>query len=584
MNWMLKTVAALTLVSLVAAVYWPIHHAGFVWDDVMCFHDAAWLRVGNDWEHFAFRGFCDWTNYFRPLLVALFTLQLRLFDSDPAPMHMVSLAIHVGNTLVVGALALRFCRARSAALAWPTCAVAACLYGLHPALLEPIVWINTQTELLVVFFMLAGLLLNAIISWTPMRAFAVAVCFFLAACSKESAIAFPLLLVMLDWLRDRGVAARTLWRRQRAVYAVVLLTGLVYLALRAWAFGYVIVRPADATTVALLPRTREIAYVFLTYMRILLWPMSGSGPIHVVDTARFGVASAGSWLAIAAMLAILALGLFGTWRRNLLGGATIAAFIALLPVLHVIPVAFDDSLFHERYVMMPLALLCSLVPAQILELRESIWTRGVVLLTASAAIAWLAVAIATIRTHIPVWSDEITLWSWALRSNPGSLTAQDRLLAAYMDRGELAHARALADTILAANTRCPFCVLYAAQLALADGNPDRAAPLLERIRNDPKILAYNQRFLQQFILVSGKLQEAWHDEAGAEADYHDAIDIDPLIPDPYLALALLLARQGRADEARAAATQAARLYAPDMRARHARDLERVLAAAGAAPP
>jgi len=576
---LLKAAATIALVALVAVVYWPIRHAGFVWDDVMCFHDAAWLRVGAGWKHFVFSGFCDWTNYFRPLLVVLFTLQLHAFDAAPAPMHMVSLAIHLANTLLVGALALRFCRGRSASPAWLMGAAATCVFGLHPALLEPIVWVNTQTELLVVFFMLAGLLLNATIAQAPLRAFAVAACFFLAACSKESAVAFPLLLVLFDWLGDRTIPARTLWRRQLTTYAAVLGAGLAYLALRAWAFGYVIVQPAQGSSMALLARAREVAYVYLTYLRILLWPMSDTGPIHLVDSARFATASLASCAMIAAVVAIIALGLVGAWRRNLLGGAIVAMTIALLPVLHIVPVAFDASLYHERYVMMPLALLCALVPAYLLELRAPKRFRGSARLAAAAVVLWLIVAAANIRTDIPLWSDEITLWTWTLRSNPGSLTAQDRLLAAYIDAGDRTHARQLAGALLAANTTCPFCVLNAAQLALEDGDPDDAAPLLARISNDPKILAYNQRFLQRFILVSGMLQEARHDDAGAEAAFRDAIAVDPLMPDPPMALAKFLARQGRAAEARNVADQALRLYAPDVRDRQRREIETVASAA-----
>ena len=559
----------MALLGLVALVYWPIRRADFVWDDVMCFHDAAWLRVGDGWKHYVFSGFCDWTNYFRPLLVVLFTVQLRLFDANAAPMHMVSLAMHLGNTLLVAALARSFLHTRELS-AWLLAAAAAAIYGLHPALLEPIVWINTQTELMVVFWMLSGLLCDAKIERTTWRAAAVAGCFFLAACSKESAVAFPLILVLFDWSRNRSATVAHVWRRQRVVYAATLAAGLAYLALRAWALGYVL-QPAPIAAPSLLARAREVAFIYTTYWRILLLPMFGGGPIHLVDTARFATWSAPLVTACIASLSIFSFGLVGAWRRSLAGAGIVGITLALLPVLHIVPVAFDPSLYHERYVMMPLALACSLLPGAAVDSR--IPSRVLTTAAAACGLAWIAAAALCIRTALPLWSDEVALWQWTLRSNPASLTAQDRLLATYIDRGDDAHALPLASALLDANTPCPFCALNGAYLAIKKGDLARADSVLERIRNDPTILAYNQRFAQRYIQVNGMLFEAKGDMINAESAYRDAVAADPLVPEAQMALATFLARQGRIDEARVAAARALQLYAPDMRDRRRHEFE-----------
>jgi len=104
---LIRAAASLAILAIVVVVYWPVSHARFVWDDNTCFHDSAWLREGSNWVNYALRGFCDWTNYFRPLVVALFVAEVRSFDVSPGPMHLVSLALHLANTLVVGLLAFR---------------------------------------------------------------------------------------------------------------------------------------------------------------------------------------------------------------------------------------------------------------------------------------------------------------------------------------------------------------------------------------------------------------------------------------------------------------------------------------------
>src|SRR5487761_2750661 len=101
--WLAAAVLAATAIA-----YWPIHAAGLVWDDKFYLHDRAWLRQGRDWLQIVFHGFPDWGAYFRPLGVALFTAEIRLFDTAPMPMHMTSLVLHLLNTLLVGLVARKF--------------------------------------------------------------------------------------------------------------------------------------------------------------------------------------------------------------------------------------------------------------------------------------------------------------------------------------------------------------------------------------------------------------------------------------------------------------------------------------------
>src|SRR5262249_53385997 len=152
-------------------------------------------------------------------------------------------------------------------------------YGLHPALIEPVVWISAQFDLLVTFFTLASVLLNRTLRSLWIRALAVAFCFFLAACAKESAITIPLLLLLFDWMgvdaghpRDWTGQLRALFQRQWPVYASILTAGACYLALRYWALG-MLVHPITREPMLSLERWQTISFTYLTYWRILAWPM-----------------------------------------------------------------------------------------------------------------------------------------------------------------------------------------------------------------------------------------------------------------------------------------------------------------------
>jgi len=95
------------LLALIFLIYLPVRHAGFVWDDFTVFQERGWLYRGEQWKQHLFIGFNDWDFYFRPLVVALFVLQARLFEGVPGPMHLVSLAMQLANVTLVVLLAHR---------------------------------------------------------------------------------------------------------------------------------------------------------------------------------------------------------------------------------------------------------------------------------------------------------------------------------------------------------------------------------------------------------------------------------------------------------------------------------------------
>ncbi|MBS0571264.1 MAG: hypothetical protein JSS28_11685 [Proteobacteria bacterium] len=580
------------ILAVTAAVYWPVWHAGFVWVDRICFYDNAWLRYGDEWKHFIFRNFYDWTNYFRPLVVALFVAEVRGFDVHPGPMHAVSLLLHLANTALVALLARRLVQTPpGAARRHGLTALATLIYALHPALIEPVVWVSSQFELVVNFFILLALLCNLAIRGSTRRAVAVSACFFLAACAKESAVALPLLLVVFDGWRTQPTAAapgvraalRRLWQRQWPVYLGVLVAGIAYLALRAWALG-TLVHANGRVAMFSLGHLQTVACTYLMYWRILVWPMVGLGPMHVVDTRAFAALSAQSLLVDGAAATIALGGLFLTVRRKAVGILIVAVSAALLPVLHIVPIEFDESLYHERYAMTAIAIGCALLPASLAGIDwRNAKIRPLAFAAGAAAAFWLALALVNIRITLPLWADETKLWLWVLRENPDSIVAMNHLLSTYIQTNDKPHARELADVLLARKPPCPMCMINIANLAFADDDPARAAAALDEARRTIG-RANNARLVQAYILATGQLREMRGDATGAEEAYRDAITMEPMDPEARMNLALLYARHGRAAQARQAYALAIPLFAPAGRPAQERYFQQVLAAAAAAEP
>ena len=579
-------ILAAAVLCLTALVYWPLHDAGFFWIDKTRLHDMAWLRHGDAWQHLIFGRVEDY--YWRPLVWTLFVAEVRAFDVMPGPMHLLSIGIHLANTWLVGAIALRLAvgRANGTVICFATLA-SMLIYGLHPALVEPVAWIGCQFELVGTFFMLLGLLLNLHLQRVLARAMAVASCFFLAACSKESAISFPILLLILDWMKsgeapNRPRTLRTIAATQAPVYVGVFAAGLAYLALRWQALGFLL-QPASHEHLPLLQRVQEVCFVYLAYLKIMLWPMLGLSPVHEIDVRPLAMLTMASVATDVAAIAIVGGSVYFAVKRNLLGALVLAATAALLPVLHIVPVAFDPSLYHERYAMTAIAMACTFLPALLANVyRRSERSRRFASLAGLVVVAWLFLAVLNIRVTIPLWSDEISMWRAVLRENPDSLIAKDHLLSTYLERENYAAARQLADQLMAEDAPCPTCMLNVANLAIVQGDAARAVIALEKAKSS-RSLATQKHLVQGVVVAGGQLEELKGNFAGAEEAYRGAIGIDPLDPNAQMALAMLFAKEGRTTEARNQGEAALALFAPDERDSRRRIFEQAMARSAGNP-
>jgi hypothetical protein len=585
-----RFLAALCVIMLVAATYWPVVHAGFVWDDVIDFQNKAWLTQGNAWEHFIWRDFNNWVNYFRPLVIGLFTIQLRVFGVQPGPMHVVSLVIHLINTTLVGVLAWRLSAGKWVGeRQWLVLAIPMLVYGLHPVLIEPVAWIGCQFDLVATLFMLLGLTLNITVRSAGGRAFWVAICFFLSVCSKESGAAFPLLLVVFDWIaldvsRDAPMSSqlKVLLRKNAYTYVAIAVAGVVYLALRHWALGGLTLH-GDQDVLPAFARLQEASYLYLRYWGMIFWPNDGMSPVHPVPLQRFLVVNVQSVLEVVVTLAMVLGGLVCALKRLVIGGVVLIVTFSLLPVLHIVAASLDSSLYHERYAMTGLAMVCAMSPLAFRQLRNLRNFPRVVTLAASATLLfWISLSIIGIRMTLPLWSNQESLWQWALHEYPDDAVANAQLISVYADADDGARAWPLINSVVAKNVPCTYCMLNAAVLAVNERDIQRASFFLDRVEHAPDLHSLKMTYVA-YLNARGALLLLQNNPVAAEAVAREAISQDGLYPDPQLILAAALARQGRVAEARGIGMAALQLIPPQQREQRRLMLERVLAYGDGSP-
>ena len=152
-----------------------------------------------------------------PITYISYMCDVSLFGPKaPGAFHLVNVALHMLNTLLLLALAWRLAQPRGDGTAQPGRAallrgrgiwivLAVAFWALHPQRAEAVAWIASRKELLWAGFTLAGLLCWMSAGRRPLLAAAYGCCA-LACMSKPTAMCFPLLALCVDLAMRRTTA------------------------------------------------------------------------------------------------------------------------------------------------------------------------------------------------------------------------------------------------------------------------------------------------------------------------------------------------------------------------------------------
>ncbi len=342
--------AIFILLVALAVVYWRV--AGFGYsgiDDQGYVIYTEMVRSGLSLEgvRWAFTEF-HMSNW-HPLTWLSHMLDVTLFGIEPGPQHVVNVAIHGLNSVLVYCLALAMLRNWSAAL------VVALLFLVHPLHVESVAWIAERKDVLCGFFFLLALLAYLRYANRPgIRAYLwVVTAFILALLSKPMAVTLPIVFLLLDyWPLDRsgirggGAFDKTLslWFRLVAekipLFLLSLASGLVTLAAQTKAMA-----PVDDLSIEY--RLMNTAVAYAAYLRDTLVPtkLAVLYPLYPID---FFGAFVPSLLALGALSAA-AIALRRKYPWLIVGWLWF--LVTLLPVIGLIQVGSQAR--ADRYMYLP---------------------------------------------------------------------------------------------------------------------------------------------------------------------------------------------------------------------------------------
>lgn len=374
---------------------------------------------------------------YRPLTNATFVLNYAINrwisgdGADPFGFHLATVTCHVFASVLVFAWLDRL--GAAPAMAW----TAALLFAVHPLHSEAVANVSGRSEPLAAAFGLAFLIVHR-----RGHILGAAGLYLCALWSKESAIAFLPVAVLVDWLVPVGAPARRM-----SSYAACALTLLGWFLLRAGALSDppspISFIDNPLVRVSTLERVLTAAKVQLMYLRLEILPFGLStdysfdhvalarGPLDPAVLGCAGVVLLASYVAVRSYratpfvaVAIVAYGLCWAVTSNV--------FITI------------GTLMAERLAYAPSIFVCLLASLGAWSLARHVGTRAIVVAIGLCTLAGLALTVAQNR----VWRDESSLYRDQVRTAPDSAKSHLNLAQNLVAAGDLAAAAAEYETSL----------------------------------------------------------------------------------------------------------------------------------------
>lgn len=417
---------ALVAAGLVVAVL--VVYAGVWAFDYVTYDDLAYVvrnpmvNRGLTLEGIAWAFSSSHASNWHPLTWISLMLDVSLFGVTPGASHVVNVAIHAANAVLLLAL-LR----GSTGAPWRSAAVAG-FFALHPLHVESVAWIAERKDVLSGLF---GLLtIGAYAAWTreprPGR-YAIALGLFaLGLAAKPMLVSWPFVLLLLDhWplRRTASIPAARLVREKTPFFALSAASSVItVLAQRA---GGAL---QDAERYPLLPRFANVLVAYAEYAWKAFWPH----PLAVFYPYPTRVSAGKTAVAGALLVVVSALVARAARRAPYAVTGWLFYLGTLVPVIGLVQVG--NQRMADRYTYLPYIGLFVLVVWWLSD-RFAASSRGRLGLAAAGIAALLASATLASR-QVRVWKDSVTLYEHAIAAVPDNHPAHLNLGAALYLLGQ----------------------------------------------------------------------------------------------------------------------------------------------------
>jgi len=369
---------------------------------------------------------------YRPVVTLSYMLDYSLWKRNAFGYHLTSLLLHTLNAILVYVFALLLTKNN------PVSFFSGLIFGTHPLATEAVNSISAREELFVVFFLITAFI--SFIYHKRQKGFrriflyaASCLLFLLGTFSKETAIVFPALIMLYDFLFEFDCGARKFLSSLKR-YGGYIAAAAFYLIVYFFIFS-----PQGEDSLAyangsLYTQFLTIAVIFARYISTFL------APLTVAIIPSFYYPSAKSVLDYEVFMSILflfllAVGVVKSYKRSrIIFFAAAWFFIAILPVSNIFFRLVN--MFALRYVYLPLVGLSIAAAVVIMRLADFSAVRR--MLPDADKVIMVFVIGACMAVAAPqniAWRNEFTFGKDQVMYYPYSAEPYQAIAKHYFDRG-----------------------------------------------------------------------------------------------------------------------------------------------------
>ena len=384
-----------------------------------------------------------------PLTGLSHMLDCELFQLNPAGHHLISVILHLLNTLLMFGVLRSMTRA-----IWPSAFVAA-MFGLHPLHVESVAWISERKDVLSTCFSL--LAIWAYLGYTRRpgagRYALTAILMAIGLMAKPMLVTLPLLLLLLDYwplgrihtgqAPDSNVSQETprngpIVSGRPITFLLIEKIPLLTLSVISCVITVMFQQSAGAVSAKdVIPMKLRVANSLVSSVRYLdktLWPTNLS-VLYPHPNLPGGTAWS-SWQVAGAGLLLLAMTIVAVRRRYAIVG-WLWYLGMLVPVIGLVQVG--SQAMADRYTYMPIIGLFVIVAWCGADLASRFGLRHPLIRPAVGAVAIFMVVAAMVcsRSQARYWHDSIALLEHAIEAAPGSPDVHYNLAISYRKQENL---------------------------------------------------------------------------------------------------------------------------------------------------
>ncbi len=371
-------------------------------------------------------------NSYRPLSVAAISIETVIWGNNPKVNHFFNVLFYALSCVVLFLLLLKLFKNHSYIIPL----LITLLYVAHPIHTEVVANIKSRDEIFHIFFMFLSLKLLMDYVETSKVGFIITSLFsyFLALISKENAITFlavvPLMLYFFTDLKLKRIAVFS---------ASFLAVAILYMSLRIHFLDSVAIAvQIDVYSNALIAaktiweRLATNFVIHLKYLQLLFFPITLSWDYSYNQIPIINFSSIRALASFVIFLALVAFGVLGLIKKNLIAFGVLFYFITISIVSNFIITL--EATMGERFVFTPSLGFCIslvLLLVYLLKIDTSTTVRNKYLFGIVGAILFLY----TIRTlsRNDDWSSDLKLYEADVKASPNSCRTHLALGSMYRD-------------------------------------------------------------------------------------------------------------------------------------------------------